>query len=163
MHGPIPLSELNMAHESIFGAKAGNLGRMIQAGLRAPDGFAVAFGPETNAPLAEEERQAIRDAYHVLTEQMGAGASVAVRSSVVGEDSAEASFAGQYETFLDLDGDAAVVEAVGRCLESRESDRAVSYRQEAGVTAGSISGPISRCGEASTRSMVIGQTRWRYS
>ena len=136
MHGPIPLSELNATHEKVFGAKAVNLGLMIQAGLHVPDGFAVAFDTETNAPLVEEEKRAIHGAYRALTDRAGAGAAVAVRSSATGEDSAEISFAGQHESFLDLEDDAAVVEAVGRCLESHGSARAVSYRQEAGVAAG---------------------------
>ena len=148
MHEPVPLSKLNAAYENVFGAKAVNLGRMIQAGLRVPDGFAVAFGSETNMPLAEEEKQSICDAYHVLTGRAGAKVAVAVRSSATGEDSAEVSFAGQYETFLNQENDAAVVEAVGRCLESYRSDRAVSYRQEAGEAVGSMGVVVQQMVEA---------------
>jgi pyruvate,water dikinase len=129
---------LNAAHEKTFGAKAINLGLMMQAGLHVPDGFAVAFGVEVNMPLVEEEKQAVRDAYQVLAERAGGRVTMAVRSSAAGEDSAEASFAGQYESFLNLENDAAVVEAIARCLESRGSDRAISYRKEAGVTLGSM-------------------------
>ena len=136
MDGPVPLSELKTAQEKIFGAKAVNLGLMIQAGLQVPDGFAIAFGIETNTPLVDEEKQAIRDAYHALANRAGARVPVAVRSSAAGEDSADATFAGQHETFLNLENDLAVLEAIGLCLESQKSDRAISYRRETGVAVG---------------------------
>jgi len=146
MHGPIPLSKLNTAYENVFGAKAVNLGRLMQAGLHVPDGFTVAFGPETNMPMTEEEKQYICDAYHRLTER--SETKVAVRSSAAGEDSTEVSFAGQYATFLNQENDAVIVEAVGRCLESYRSDRAVSYRQEAGVADGSMGVVVQQMVEA---------------
>src|SRR6201992_2578048 len=55
--------------------------------------------------------------------------SVAVRSSATAEDLPEASFAGQQETFLNVAGDAAVLDACKRCYASLFTDRAISYRQ----------------------------------
>ncbi|MEO3785462.1 phosphoenolpyruvate synthase [Actinocorallia sp. B10E7] len=71
-------------------------------------------------PLAE----AVTAAYA----RLGDGIEVAVRSSATAEDLPEASFAGQQETFLNVRGADAVLEAVHRCFASLFTDRAISYR-----------------------------------
>jgi rifampicin phosphotransferase len=58
---------------------------------------------------------------------------VAVRSSAVGEDSAEASFAGQFDSFLYVRGTDQVMQAVLKCMASALSDRAVDYRLRHGM------------------------------
>ena len=55
---------------------------------------------------------AIRDGYRRLEQQNGAHCDVAVRSSATAEDLPEASFAGQQETFLNIHGEAMLLEAV---------------------------------------------------
>jgi pyruvate,water dikinase len=57
---------------------------------------------------------------------------VAVRSSATAEDLPEASFAGQQETFLNVTGEAELLEAWRRCLASLFTDRAITYRKEHG-------------------------------
>jgi pyruvate,water dikinase len=57
-------------------------------------------------------------------------ADVAVRSSATAEDLPEASFAGQQETFLNISGEDAVVDACRKCYASLFTDRAINYRQE---------------------------------
>jgi pyruvate,water dikinase len=57
---------------------------------------------------------------------------VAVRSSATAEDLPDASFAGQQETFLNIRGDEALLEACRRCYASLFTDRAISYRQSKG-------------------------------
>ncbi len=59
-------------------------------------------------------------------------AAVAVRSSAIGEDSALASYAGQYETLLDVRGEVALREAVRHCLASLDSAQASAYRAAQG-------------------------------
>ena len=59
---------------------------------------------------------------------LGDDVPVAVRSSATAEDLADASFAGQQDTYLNVVGAAAVVEAVRRCWASLWTDRAVVYR-----------------------------------
>jgi len=81
----------------------------------------------------EEIAQAVRNAYRELSQ--GAGASdvdVAVRSSATAEDLPDASFAGQQETFLNIRGEAALLEACRRCYASLFTDRAISYRKAKG-------------------------------
>jgi pyruvate,water dikinase len=78
----------------------------------------------------EDTAQAIRDAYRVLCERSGAPeADVAVRSSATAEDLPDASFAGQQETFLNVRGETALLEACRRCYASLFTDRAISYRE----------------------------------
>ena len=64
------------------------------------------------APLPAPLMQAICDGYQRLEQQYGANCDVAVRSSATAEDLPEASFAGQQETFLNIHGEAMLLEAV---------------------------------------------------
>jgi pyruvate,water dikinase len=76
---------------------------------------------------------AIVNAYQALSERAGRGAvSVAVRSSATAEDLPEASFAGQQETFLNISGRKAILDAARRCYASLFTDRAIAYRQTKG-------------------------------
>ncbi len=83
--------------------------------------------------LPERLARAITDAYHEMRPPGPGGTpSVAVRSSATAEDLPEASFAGQLETFLNIRGDAALLEACKRCFASLFTDRAIVYRQNHG-------------------------------
>jgi pyruvate, water dikinase len=76
---------------------------------------------------------AIVRAYRELSKRAGkTDASVAVRSSATAEDLPDASFAGQQETFLNVVGEAALLDACRRCYASLFTDRAISYRQAKG-------------------------------
>ena len=78
----------------------------------------------------EETAQAIRRAYQVLCERIGREqADMAVRSSATAEDLPDASFAGQQETFLNIRGEKALLDACRRCYASLFTDRAISYRE----------------------------------
>ncbi len=80
-----------------------------------------------------ETAQAVREAYAELCRRAGkADADVAVRSSATAEDLPDASFAGQQETYLNIRGDAALLDACRRCYASLFTDRAISYRQAKG-------------------------------
>ncbi|MEO0493488.1 MAG: phosphoenolpyruvate synthase [Actinomycetota bacterium] len=70
----------------------------------------------------------IRAAYRGLAGPSGEEASVAVRSSATAEDLPEASFAGQQETFLNVVGEDALLDACRRCFASLFTDRAITYR-----------------------------------
>ena len=76
-------------------------------------------------PVPEDLRLEIADAYREL-----GGGPVAVRSSATAEDLAGAAFAGQHETFLQVIGEAALVDAVRECWASLWTDRAVAYRTQ---------------------------------
>ncbi|CCQ47201.1 pyruvate phosphate dikinase, PEP/pyruvate binding domain protein [Pseudarthrobacter siccitolerans] len=83
----------------------------------------------TAAPVPPDVESAIREAYAAL----GSG-PVAVRSSATAEDLPFASFAGQQDSFMDVVGADAVVEAVRRCWASLWTDRAVAYRTTNGIS-----------------------------
>src|SRR5215211_2401673 len=76
-----------------------------------------------------ELRNAITDHYAALGDQE----PVAVRSSATAEDLAYASFAGQQDTYLNVVGTAALLDAVRRCWASLWTDRAISYRNANGI------------------------------
>ena len=81
------------------------------------------------ASVPPDVAAAIERAYAAL----GPGVAVAVRSSATAEDLTEASFAGQQDTFLDVEGAAAVVERVRACLASLWTARALTYRAHRGL------------------------------
>ncbi|MBE2238941.1 MAG: hypothetical protein IAE81_14210 [Caldilineaceae bacterium] len=64
---------------------------------------------------------------------LGAGVPVAVRSSATAEDLPDASFAGQQDTYLNISGDAALLDAVKRCWASLWTARAMAYRVRQGI------------------------------
>jgi pyruvate, water dikinase len=80
-----------------------------------------------------ELARAIRDAYRELGARVGReDTDVAVRSSATAEDLPEASFAGQQESFLNVEGEDALLDACRRCYASLFTDRAISYREQHG-------------------------------
>lgn len=78
----------------------------------------------------------IIDAYDYLFEQMEP--AVAVRSSATAEDLPDASFAGQHESYLNIKGHMALVEAVRHCFASLYTDRAIKYREDKGFDHGKV-------------------------
>lgn len=74
----------------------------------------------------------ICQAYKDLCEQYGDAADVAVRSSATAEDLPEASFAGQQESFLNISGETALLDACLNCFASLFTDRAIAYRLDQG-------------------------------
>lgn len=84
-----------------------------------------------DTPFQPELEQAIRDAYTELADGQ-TDASFAVRSSATAEDMPDASFAGQQETFLNVQGIEAVMLAIKHVFASLFNDRAISYRVHQG-------------------------------
>ncbi|MCX5940564.1 MAG: phosphoenolpyruvate synthase [Cyanobium sp. LacPavin_0818_WC50_MAG_67_9] len=81
------------------------------------------------AALPADLTDAILEAYRQLAAPDGTLPAVAVRSSATAEDLPDASFAGQQETFLHIEGEEALLAACRRCYASLFTDRAISYRQ----------------------------------
>src|SRR5439155_19390719 len=81
----------------------------------------------------ERVEEPIREAYRELCDRYEKRAvDVAVRSSATAEDLPEASFARQQETYLNISGENAVVDACRKCYAWLFTDRAISYREEKG-------------------------------
>src|SRR5438045_65879 len=124
------------------GAKAATLSRLAER-FRVPAGFCLDASVFDRLGPAMTGDPAARDALRSLVAEGHAGLRsrtgrddppVAVRSSAIGEDGGETSFAGQHETVLDVRGVDAIVDAVLRCWRSAASDRAVAYRRTHGIT-----------------------------
>ena len=132
------------------GGKAANLSELIGAGFPVPPGFAVTTAAysevaRSTVPDAEHPARAraafeeaavpaaVADAVRQAYARLGADVPVAVRSSATAEDLPWASFAGQQDTFLNVVGADAVLDAVRRCWASLWTDRAVSYRATQGI------------------------------
>jgi len=81
----------------------------------------------------DDTAKLICEAYRELCRRAGRDdIDVAVRSSATAEDLPDASFAGQQETFLNIRGETALLDACRRCFASLFTDRAISYRQTKG-------------------------------
>ncbi|HET6892886.1 MAG TPA: PEP/pyruvate-binding domain-containing protein, partial [Pyrinomonadaceae bacterium] len=89
------------------------------------------------AIIPEELAELVESAFAQLTETIKNG--VAVRSSGIAEDLPGASFAGQQDTYLNIRGKAALLEAVKRCWASMWTARAMSYRHQLGLGSSELS------------------------
>ncbi len=85
-----------------------------------------------NAKFPEDLEEAIKKAYAQMEQEYYENVDVAVRSSATAEDLPDASFAGQQETFLNITGTDALIEACHKCFASLFTDRAISYRHDKG-------------------------------
>lgn len=116
------LHHLDRKDAAIAGHKAANLGALAQRGLPVPVGVVIP------ADAVDGELD------DLVAEAVGAlgDGPLAVRSSAAAEDLAGASFAGQYETVLDVTGAAALVEAVRRVRAGGDDARVKAYRESHG-------------------------------
>ncbi|WP_422935459.1 PEP/pyruvate-binding domain-containing protein [Sinomonas sp. P47F7] len=150
-----PLASLRAADLPDAGGKGANLGELLAAGLPVPPGFVVTtaayrahaheagLDPDRATADPAEARAALEATALAADLEQGIAAAlaglgpegtlVAVRSSATAEDLPGAAFAGQQDTFLDIQGPAAVADAVRRCWASLWTDRAVQYRQRQGI------------------------------
>lgn len=151
MRTVVGLEELGRHDLAVAGGKGANLGELIRAGLPVPGGFVVtteayaqaaeAVGLDERVRDAEPEElrrmlstapvpDALRDEISTAYRALGSDVAVAVRSSATAEDLPGAAFAGQQDTYLNIVGADAVIDAVRDCWASLWTDRAVSYRRE---------------------------------
>lgn len=98
---------------------------LARAGARARE---IVYG----AAMPTAVEQQLREAWRALKAASGEGLSVAVRSSATAEDLPSASFAGQHDTYLNIQGEEMLIDAVKRCQASLFTDRAISYRTDNG-------------------------------
>ena len=85
-----------------------------------------------NTEIPEDMREEIISAYNKLCKIYGKDTDVEVGSSATAEDLPTASFAGQQETFLNIRGENALIEACKKCFASLFTNRAISYRVDKG-------------------------------
>lgn len=128
---------------AVVGGKVANLSRLA-AEYKVPPGFCLStdayhrwshhFVDQVDPQHPEELIDSISAAYKDLAGHCHVDhPSVAIRSSAIDEDGSAASFAGQYETFLNISGVDSVAEAIGKCWHSASSSRVAEYRKKAGL------------------------------
>ncbi|MDR1807458.1 MAG: hypothetical protein LBR33_06030, partial [Propionibacteriaceae bacterium] len=126
------LAKLPAAEFAAAGGKGASLARMTQAGLPVPPGIVVlgsAFDGDRLAPAAAGQLT------KAVAKLAAKGELLAVRSSALAEDSAQASFAGAYESVLDVAA-ADVAQAIGEVRRSGRADRVGAYAAARGVEIG---------------------------
>jgi phosphoenolpyruvate synthase/pyruvate phosphate dikinase len=114
----------------LVGGKARSLATLIRAGFQVPRGFVITTPALSLA--ANELAAQLLDAFDALHNPW-----VAVRSSGLNEDSGAAAWAGQLDTFLNVDR-AHVLERVQNCQQSASTDRALAYAKLHQLTPGAI-------------------------
>jgi pyruvate,water dikinase len=124
----VPLESAD--EESLFGAKAVGLGEAARAGLPVPPGIALA-GDVAEAVAASDAATVAQ----VIDAARGLSYPLAVRSSAVDEDGADASFAGQHLTLLNVMSPNDLGPAIRQIWWSANSDSVISYRKRVGLFA----------------------------
>jgi pyruvate,water dikinase len=114
------------------GGKGGTLAKLFQAGFPVPDGFVIMPSAFDGDNLKAEAWQQILEHLKWARRENGKIA-FAVRSSALAEDSAYASFAGEFETVLDVHTDEAVRAAIHQVHQSRKSERVQAYSKAKGL------------------------------
>ena len=122
----VPLAKAR--DDAVFGSKAVGLGEAARGGLPLPPG--VALSGDIVEAVAAGEGRAIKKVARCVRPLPG---PLAVRSSAVDEDGAEASFAGQHLTLLNVLSSEGVCSALREIWWSANSDSAITYRQRVGL------------------------------
>lgn len=125
--------ELTPAQAAVAGGKGWTLSRLYRAGYPVPLGFVVlssAFDGDALRPQAWEQVAAALDKLRGGRAEQ----SFAVRSSALKEDSAQASFAGEFETVLDVRDTESIRRAVDLVRKSRHADRVGAYSRAQGLS-----------------------------
>ncbi len=116
----------NAIHEVINQIKLDDIESLRRGGMQARQLL-------RNGKFPKDLSEAIIQKYLEISKLYGhENTDVAVRSSATAEDLPDASFAGQQETYLNICGPAAIINAVRNCFASIFTDRAISYRQSFG-------------------------------
>ena len=113
------LRDVRMADVAEVGGKAASLGELLAAGVSVPDGVVLTAGA---AAMTPDERRSL---LWVGAGDLGVG-PFAVRSSGIAEDGAEQSYAGMYDSVLDVSAND-LADATDRCLASARSARVAEY------------------------------------
>jgi phosphohistidine swiveling domain-containing protein len=153
----VRLSELSSEDAERAGAKAANEAELLRAGFKVPDAIvlttdAYEYFLQANHIRSNQTREGILSASipEPILDALRAGIAglgdypLAIRSSAVAEDLPGASFAGQYETILNVRGDESLQSAVLRCWASAFSPRVVAYRDQQGLSSNGMAVLVQR-------------------
>jgi phosphohistidine swiveling domain-containing protein len=124
--------ELAAGQQSSAGGKGGTLARLYRAGYPVPEGFVVLPAAFAGDELRPDAWAQVR-ARLARMRKGDPDVTFAVRSSALSEDSARASFAGEFETLLDVRADGQVRQAIHAVRRSRHDERVQAYSQAHGL------------------------------
>ena len=133
-----PLSTLPPHLFGAAGGKGGGLARLRQSGYPVPDGLVILPGGFAGGALAPEAWATVAAGLGKLRRGSAgpAAPAFAVRSSALNEDSAQASFAGDFETILGVSSDAGILDAIESVYQSRLSERVSAYASAVAALSG---------------------------
>ena len=114
-------NQITKKQVNLVGGKAANLGEMYNTGFNVPNGFVITTNAYDN--MNEELKKEIKQTLKKFK------LPFAIRSSATVEDLAKASFAGQYDTFLNIKKQD-VIKHVKKCWDSINTERAQFYRKQ---------------------------------
>lgn len=123
-----PVRFKDAVEEGLFGGKVVSLGTALRAGLPAPDGYGLDVA--LVAAVARND-EAAADRVRAIFDELAP--SLAVRSSAVGEDSSDASFAGQHLSVLNVTNSDAMIGAIKEVHASAHVESALAYREKMGI------------------------------
>ena len=112
------LKDIKNTEVNLFGGKAANLGFLLQNGYNVPEGFCI-------STKINNFDNKIKD--KIFKKFIELNSKVAVRSSATAEDSKKLSFAGQFDTFLNIKNEKDLINSIKKCKNSVKSKRAISY------------------------------------
>ena len=124
--------ELKSTEMKLSGGKGETLARLFQANYPIPDGFIIFPTAFKGNELKSEAREKL-EVYLKRMRKKDKNTSLAVRSSAKCEDSATSSFAGEFETVLNVQTDKAILEAIYKVRQSQKSDRVKAYSRKQGI------------------------------
>jgi len=119
---------LSKAERQMAGGKGGTLAYLYQRRYPVPDGLVILPSGFADDKLSEEAWSQVKISLERLR-KTGGNVTFAVRSSALSEDSPRASFAGQFETVLDVHSDEQILSAIRTVRQSRHSLRVHAYSQ----------------------------------
>lgn len=124
-----PLTDILI--EQDFGGKASGLSKINSCGIKVPSGFAV---HKKAHKLYTSDKKFLKEFEEELGEKLPElkGNQLIVRSSAIGEDADDFSFAGQLDSFVVENKISSVIEGVEKCWESIRNSRAVAYQKISG-------------------------------
>jgi pyruvate,water dikinase len=129
---PYTFAELNSELQLQAGGKGGTLAKLYQIGYPVPDGFVVLASEFDNDELKPKAGDGVKANLARLREDR-ASTAYAVRSSALDEDTEQASFAGAFETVLDVRTNEEVRDAIRAVRRSRTGGRAAAYSAAQGT------------------------------
>ena len=145
MTASVPIVPLAAARDvARYGGKAVNLARLIRSGAPVPDGVVLANGAIDGDDVDVAE----------VWSRIGFSTAI-VRSSAVGEDSSDASFAGQLDSIADVTTTAALRDAIARVWASQRSARVLTYQAARGITLAGMGIIIQRQVQASLSGVLF--------